>query len=377
MLADLPQGLGLPDDDPTSADWAQRLDEPTTIDSTPKRELLLRYLLTRAIVDQGSDVHGVEMWHRALLEDCYAAGIYLLHRPEDFVARYADVIRIADGRRQWVVAERSELWANQSARRSAGSYTPFNVDGMRGGKQAHWFVSARFFPALLLARARPGGLSQLVFEDGPADESPLGMARRLRQDPLVGLGWCLGDKAADLFAKWAIGTLRLTPPTQRPWTAMDTSIPMDQRIGRVLMRCGVMDEFFDIPKLLRTKQGMLANLENIELPEGDAIPAGSFFLTVRDFRRYARASRPSAVEWLGRKKHGRGWLPQEVISELCRSLSAATGKEFTPVHLDDFFMEVADKWCWDQAPQCSTCPLSTSCQANNDPTRASLKFFIT
>ena len=53
------------------------------------------------------------------------------------------------------------------------------------------------------------------------------------KDAKYGLGFGIGDKAADLFVKWAIGCLDLTPPKQRNWRPTEAVIPMDQRIGRV------------------------------------------------------------------------------------------------------------------------------------------------
>jgi hypothetical protein len=262
-----------------------------------------------------------------------------------------------------------------------GAYTPFNVDGQRGGKYTHWFLSARMLPALLLAEAVPGGLTQHVFH-GPQEERPSAMARRLRNDPKFGLGYCLGDKAADLFAKWAIGTLRLSPPSST-WTAADTVIPMDQRIGRLMMRTGFMDELFDVRRLLL--RSMFDYRGEGPKPTSISEPFPSpYFLTVMDFRRSARIrSDTGAANWFARfwmrHRTGRSPLlaPQEVLSVMCQALGDALGIDFTPVDVDDAFMEIGEKWCLDQSPKCDACPLGQVCQANTDPSREALKSYFT
>lgn len=385
VLHDVPvAALRLPPIEPKAATWSVILDDASEVEpSVTVREVLLRYALTRAIVDQGSDIVGVEMWHRLLVERCYSRGIAILHRPREMVERYSEVLDIGDDARREVTEIRAGIWAKASpTKRSPGQYNVFTVDGMRGGTQAHWFLSARFFPALLLAASVPGGLSRLVFEEGPSTERPVDMARRLRNERKYGLGWCLGDKAADLFAKWAVGTLRLTPPA-RGWTAGDTVIPMDQRIGRVMMRCGLMDEFFDAAHLVRNASSMFTDLAS-QAPPGDGrLPDKPYHLTVMNFRRSATARRAAAVAWLGSAWRDSAstpppkWQPQEVVGLLCRTAAAAHRADFTPVDLDDIFMEIGDKWCTDQAPACDACPFSAGCHANNAPDALPLKKYIT
>ena len=387
VLHDIPSAaLGLPEITPLDPTWTAVLDGLSTLDpQVSVRELLLRYALSRAIVDQGSDILGVEMWHRRLVERCYASGIAFLHRPTEMVQRYSEVLDLADSIRADVTDERASKWADASPTRSPGRYSVFTVDGMRGGTQAHWFLSARFFPALLLAGSVPGGLTRLVFEAGTATERPVEMARRLRNDRKYGLGWCLGDKAADLFAKWAVGTLALTPPGSRSWTPGDTVIPMDQRIGRVMMRTGFMDEFFSVAYLVRHARDMFTDLEpGTPSPADPAeIPNKRLHLTVMNFRRAAVVRSPAIKARLDDAWRSQStdptprWQPQEVVSILCRTITAATPHTLTPVGLDDLFMEIGETWCTDQSPSCPPCPFAAACQANNEATANPLKKYIT
>lgn len=341
-------------------------------DSLTNRELLLRYLLSRAVADQGADIQGVEIWHWRFTEACYSADppIPIYHRPAALVERYPEVLEFAHIARRAAIEARAEAWAAESARRTTGGYSPFSL-GRLGGNQTHWFITGRIYPTLILPLAFQGGLTELIFERGPARERPLEMARRLRDDRehRTGLGYVLGDKASDLFAKWVVGVFLLTPPNTKPWLAADTAIPMDQRIGRVMMRCGIMDEFFGVARLMQRNDEMFEFRGRGDAPT-DVLSAAPYYLTVMTFRRNARVPKGSAAEtWLDGfwRSHRRTapplWTPQAVIGVLCEAVSEAFGILVTPVHLDDFFMDVATP-CRDSDPDCPACPLADVCQAN-------------
>lgn len=371
--------IGMDRQDPRAAGWLPYLDTPSRLNpAITNRELLLRYLLSRAIIDQGADVVGVEMWHTAILEAAYGSSppLLLLHEPAALPARYPHLLEAAVRAEAEVTRVRAPVWAAQSARRQRGTYTPYNAPA---GRYSHWFIAARFYPALLLALAVEGGLTEIVFHLGGRDERPIEMARRLRNDVSYGLGYCLGDKAADLFTKWAVGTFRLTPAGTKPWVPADTVIPMDQRIGRLMMRTGLMDEFFGVARLL--DKPMFDYRGTGTRPIGQGLVAAPYYLTVRDFRRGARVPAGPARVWLNAAWHEfhatrpPGWDPQEVVSALCRTLSHHLGSEFTPVHLDDAFMSAGELACSDQLPTCTACPFETACQANSDV--AALKGYFT
>jgi len=381
VLGEVPTSLGLPNVTIGSSQWRILLD--TDAGGLTYRELLLRWLITRAVVDQGSDIKGVEMWHHGLVDDCYVAGLRFLHDPDQALARYGEMVKIADAKRKVVIGIRAPLWAAEDPGRTPGQYTPFNVDGMRGGKQAHWFLSARMMPALLTARLRSGGLTDLVFGSA-SKESPSDMARRLRNDPSEGLGWSMGDKACDLFAKWAIGTFHLGEGLSIPWTPADCPLPMDQRVGRVLMRCGFMDEFFGVVRIAGIQNnGLKPPSPAVKRPStGDPLPSGAWHLTVMNFRRNSVVKDKSVLDWLAGTATATGmtppkkWRPQDVISALCRSYNASYSGGISPVEFDDFLMNTATP-CSDNSPNCTSCPLTAKCQAHNVPQMVGLKQYYT
>ena len=383
VLSEIPSVLGIPSVRVGSADWSSLLSSEAE-GGTTFREVLLRWLITRAIVDQGSDIIGVEMWHSGVISDCYESGIRILHDPIRALARYEEVVQIADKHRKIVTESRAEIWAGESSGRKTGQYTPFNVDGMRGGKQAHWFVSARMLPGLLVSFLSSGGLTGHVFGNAKT-ETPSEMARRLKNDAVTGLGWSMGDKACDLFAKWAVGTFRLGEGLDIPWRPEDCPLPMDQRVGRVLIRCGFMDEFFGVSRVMSIKSNGFTSHEKPEQNRpkpGDSVPDGKWHLMVMNFRRNSKVVNPHLIEWLSETATQSGaikpksWGPQDVLSSLCRSYNRSHNGDVTPVELDDFLMNAATP-CTDNFPTCTQCPLNKACQAHNDPKMSALKKYFT
>jgi hypothetical protein len=390
----IPNCLGLPRINPNSGEWHDSLQLPSNWNPIiTNREVLLRFLLAKAIVDQGSDTPGVQLWFQQTVTKCYEKGIYFLHFPNLFVERYPEVLDIAHNAAIEVTANRGEVWANMQPGRKIGHYTPFNVDGMRGGKYTHWFTSSRLFPAVMMALASPGGLTEIIFHLGPENERPLDFARnRLRKDKKYGLGFGIGDKAADLFVKWAIGCLDLTPKEERDWRPTEAVIPMDQRIGRVMMRCGFMEEFFDTKALvesgLKRKPPMF--VFNDRVSGNDELQRSSnglldteLFLWVREFRRKGRVSNDVALNWCktawAHFYEGRTppMDPQTVVQLLCKSITSEKKIMFSAAHLDDFFFDLAEDYCHDKNPICSKCPINDVCLANTVNGMDVLKKYIT
>lgn len=386
VLEAIPTWLMNPGFNQASVEWGNFLNQISSTGLT-NRERLLRYLITRSVVDQGSDIEGVEEWHDKTFAAWYAEGLNVLDDLTLMVSAYSRILEIGDDVRKQVIDDRAMVWASLAPRRRAANYWPFTVDGQRGKSDTHWFLTARVFPTLFLAEVLPGGLTELVFGRS-TDETPKEMARRLRNDPAHkdGLAWVMGDKACDLFAKWAIGSFRLTEGlSDCRWTPSDCPIPMDQRIGRLMIRCGFMDEFYGVVSEMSVgSHGFAPKSRQARPSRGDSeIPAGDWFLQVMNFRRNAivpKSTRASARAWIAKtqKELGRTFsvsntTPQDVVSILCSSYNQRYGAHLTPVEVDDFFMEMGGGPCTDRNPSCTTCALSTSCQANNDIKMSNLK----
>jgi hypothetical protein len=273
--------------------------------------------------------------------------------------------------------------ADKKEGRKENSYNVFNVDGQRSfGKHTHAFVAGRMLPALLSSLVVEGGLTELVFGSA-SRETPRQMARRIRDDKTVGLGACIGDKACDLFAKWAVGQFNLGAGLGTPWLPADCPLPMDQRVGRVLMRCGFMDEFFGVVQVASLKTNGFTPPIGSKRPDvGDFLPDGVWHLTVKDFRRNSFVRDSALVEWLEQVASESGvisvdkWYPQDVLSMLCRAHDSSQKSGISPVELDDYLMYLAEG-CTDEDPNCRKCDLRGSCQANNEEAMTGLKKYKT
>jgi hypothetical protein len=339
--------------------------------------MLLRWLLTRAVIDQGTDIAGIREWYDEFVERCYAKGIHLIHDPLRALVRYPEILAIADEVRIRVESSRAAIWASGKKRgRSEKAYNVFHIPEGRS-REAHWFVTTRVLPGYLSYLVRPGGITDLVF-GGPPGESARDMARRIRnaEKNREGLGWAIGYKACDLFAKWTVDTYMLQMGTTSAMTPFGSPIPMDQRAGRVLMRVGFMEELFGVARVaarkgwgLTERDGTAARPPRTTKAGTAALPppAGRWHLRVTAFREMA-AVRPGPIErWLTSAATILGiatpthWRPQDALQVIVHAHAIATQSSMTPAGLDDAMMEVAEGTCTDDLPTCSACFFSSHC----------------
>ena len=168
-----------------------------------------------------------------------------------------------------------------------------------------------------------------------------------------------------------------------------------------------MDEVFGVSKMMTTKSMFTSGPENSNKPRptkyNDSIPNGIWHLTIMNFRRAGRVTKPEVVDWCLSEWRKEGLpigssspelSPQNIVSLLCRSMNTWMGSQFTPVELDDFFMNVAADstlsdalpskidlcrygTCHDEKPECARCVLGAACQAANDPLKVNFKSYIT
>ena len=166
---------------------------------------------------------------------------------------------------------------------------------------------------------------------------------------------------------------------------------MDQRIGRVMMRCGFMEEFFDtrilVEKGLKRKPPMFVfndrDVRNIELQSSSSgLLDTELFLWVREFRRKGRVPDGVALDWCKKvwSKFYGGRAPpmdpQTVVQLLCKSITHENKIMFS-AELDDFFFDLAEDYCHDKNPRCGECPINDSCLANTVNGMDVLKKYIT
>jgi len=340
------------------------------------REVYLRVLLVYAVSDQGADIPGVRDFLNEFITSCYSDNKRIFHE----IQKIGDsiIIKHAANTAENVFNRRSEDWA-KIGNRKASRYSVFTVDSVNGKPSANWYVNSRISPPLSLPFQIEGGLTALL-----SQINNLVQARnQIRQDVVHGLFYTIGDKALHLYLKWVFGTLRLFP--KEIGIPLDyIPVPMDQRIGIVLMRCGFMDEFCNLDschqagKYLLSKPGGSAvrDLETIDMSD-------RIFLRVTDFRKNGRLVEPSKsiLQPFVPKYYLDNVLkksidPQIAINCILILRKLATKEDYYTFEFDDAMMHVAN-FCHDINPDCLSCPISSTCQANNVLERSTLKKYYT
>jgi hypothetical protein len=337
------------------------------------RELYLRVLLVYAVSDQGADIPGVRLFMDHFISKCYSQGRLLFH--EQQIVGDTVIIQAADEGARIAFEERSEIWA-QTGKRSASTYSVFTVDNVRGKPSANWYVNSRIAPPLSLPFQIKGGLTSLLTNVTNRDE----VKDVVRQDTIHGLFYAIGDKALDLYVKWIYGTFGFFVDIGglKP---RDVPVPMDQRIGKVLMRCGFMDELFDLKNCINDGRFLLKGpgKSGAELIDGEP-PQERVFLRVTDFRRHGRVRHSELClvlnEYRSTAISGRTLPPQITINTILQMISSNTLIDILPHEFDDLLMHVA-KWCHDREPDCDSCPIQNQCQANIVPEKSFLKEYYT
>lgn len=337
------------------------------------RELYLRVLLVYAVSDQGADIPGVRLFMNYFITECYSQGKFLFHE-QQIIGDHVIIKAAYDGA-EIAFKERSEIWA-QTGKRSASTYSVFTVDNVRGKPSANWYVNSRIAPPLSLPFQIEGGLTSLFSYCKNRDD----VKEVLRQDTLHGLFYAIGDKALDLYVKWVYGTFGFFKGIGGV-ASTNVPVPMDQRIGKVLMRIGFMDELFGMKECIIDGRFLLKGpgKGRAELINGEP-PSERVFLRVTDFRRHGRIRNEELVPVLNHYRpsvfKGKTLPPQVALNVILELFRSTTNISILPHQLDDLLMHVAE-YCHDRKPDCDNCPLKNDCQANVNNERSFLKEYYT
>ncbi|WP_025771034.1 hypothetical protein [Thioalkalivibrio sp. HK1] len=204
-----------------------------------RREIILRFLLLNAVLDQGPDIEGVREMMVGIINDLYSKEIRIFHKPVDFFEEINisvdDIIRHHD----IIKGIRSKDWAarNQS---TPGRYNLY----MDNCKQTLNYAIFRW--------GVPIAVPYLLSKDCDIDEdatcltdylssfpSSEKMSENLKSHHRYGLGKAIGDKACHLFAKWVVSRFRLIDKNHDAgWGEYSYEVPFDSNAGRVLWRSG-------------------------------------------------------------------------------------------------------------------------------------------
>ena len=246
--------------------------------SSTRRELLLRFLILNAVLDQGPDIIGVRKLLQDVSNDLYNKGISFIHSPLLFFQEICTVVDLILSAHERIKQERAEVWATEN-QSSPNKYNLF----MDNSKQVLNYAIFRWgvplsLPLLLLGGERNDCSNIIQSIDkinskGSAEEigrqlnlpieistpndseysesSSLGdyleswvsaeeMSQQLKDHQRFGLGKAIGDKACHLFAKWMVSSFRLARRRDKSWGDLSYEVPFDSNAGRVLWRTGYL-----------------------------------------------------------------------------------------------------------------------------------------
>ncbi len=214
-----------------------------------RRELILRFLLLNAVLDQGPDIEGVREMMVGIVNDLYSREIRIFHKPMDFFREIdVSVDEITDHHKR-IKDKRSESWAkrNQS---TPGRYNLY----MDNCKQTLNYAVFRWGVPIAI----PYLLSKECGNDGEATcfgdylagfPSSEIMSENLKSHDRYGVGKAIGDKACHLFAKWTVSKFRLIDKDHDSgWGEYSYELPFDSNAGRILWRTGYFLELATEPE---------------------------------------------------------------------------------------------------------------------------------
>ena len=336
---------------------ASRLDERDG--GCTRRELVARFLLLCAVLDQGPDLAGVRLLLTRVLNRLYESEIRILHRPLDFFRELNVSAEEILEKHRGVKAERMNEWArvNQSI---PEKYNLF-VDG---AKQVLNYAVFRWgvplaLPHVLEKRAGGDRGAVALLDHLEQFESAEAMSREIKDNEQFGLGKAVGDKACHLFAKWMVATFHLTRKTGDGWGPYSFEIPYDSNAGRVLWRAGYF--------LRWAEEADYAKKEVVQPGRGKG---GKKYIRVTNIRgmKSARAELLSS-EFMDDyaeicTKHLRTHKRRPEKPEIQRLQHVFLLREkMGPAEFDDGLIHVGRNFCLNhEAPKCESCPLREHCE---------------
>jgi hypothetical protein len=330
-----------------------------------RREILTRFLLLQAVLDQGPDIKGIRQFTKNVINDLYKKEIRILHRPLDF---FKEVGISADEllhNHEVIKKLRADDWAREN-KSTPGKYNLFmdNTKQVLGYAVYRWGVPLAV-PYLLekdLQKENKESQEPLVdyFERYPSAEI---MSQAMKDHERYGLGKAIGDKAAHLFAKWYIHSFALTKQTNNiTWGNLSYELPFDSNAGRVLFRTGFLFEL-----------ATLKELEKMEVVQRGKGKGGKHYIRVTNLRDKKTEAIPIGSQWGQVYKdvttqHMKTYKLVPKTVKIQQSLNMfLKGTQYGIGHLDDGIIYIGTTFCRNhETPICSECPINKFCLGYNE-----------
>ncbi len=333
-----------------------------------RRELLLRFLLLCAVLDQGPDLTGVRQLTIEVTNSLYREEIRFLHRPADFFKEIGLAIDEILRKHETIKGMRAEIWGMEN-HANPNKYNLF-IDN---SKQALNYAIFRWGVPLALplvldrdTHDKQKRATVLIdyLESWPSAET---MSQQLKDHQRYGLGKAIGDKACHLFAKWMVSSFGLTRKVERGWGPFSFEVPFDSNAGRVLWRTGYLlhwasENYYMRAKVIQPgmgKQGLnylrVTNIRGLEAEQTLSVPLRKAYAEIAVNHLKSHRRQPAKVE-IQRIQHAL------LLEEYEHSgLSVA--------NFDDGLIFIGTNFCFNHSsPLCFRCPIQPLCegyQVNN------------
>ncbi len=330
--------------------------------SCTRREILARFLLLSAVLDQGPDIVGLRQYLARVLNSLYRGEVRILHKPLSFFQELGISIDKILDEHDAVKAVRAENWARENLS-NPNRYRLFmdNASQALGYAIFRWGVPLAL-PHLLerdALRESPDGECSptLLLDYLEGYDSAQKAAEFVKSHSRYGLGKAIGNKAAHLFIKWLVTGFSLMRRQDVSWQGLAYEVPYDSNVGRVLWRTGYLLHWAD-EKAYRSKK---------VLQPGSG-KGGATYLRVTNIRGMTsevplaepiqKAYQKICTDHL--KTHKK--VPKKVEIQRIQHAYLLDAGGFSAGDFDDGLIYVGTKFCFNHAkPLCKECPVSDAC----------------
>lgn len=333
--------------------------------SCTRRELLMRFLVLSAVIDQGPDIVGVRKLLQDVTNALYRREIRFLHTPLDFFKEIGISIDEILDKHGIIKKLRGKIWAKEN-QSNPDRYNLFMDNSKQVLNYAVFRWGVPLALPLLLERdttdeqRKPTVLADYL-DSWPSAEA---MTIQLKDNERYGLGKAIGDKACHLFAKWMVTCFNLNRNQGKSWGPFSYEVPFDSNAGRVLWRTGYFLDLVD--------EETLVNKSVINRGQGKQ---GLDYIRVTNIRGIGIAKQlPSEIieayvdiSCNHLKTHTRS--PKKVEIQRVQHAYLLSGWNENKLSIADFdegLIHIGTHYCFNHSePICEKCPIAKYCEGKN------------
>ncbi|OIO74602.1 MAG: hypothetical protein AUJ85_05200 [Elusimicrobia bacterium CG1_02_37_114] len=319
-----------------------------------RRELITRFLLLNAVLDQGPDIEGLRQLLIKVTNELYQREVRILHRPLDFFKELGISIDKICTVHEGIKKVRAPIWAKEN-QSNPEKYNLF----MDNSKQVLNYAVFRWGVPLCVPLILEKDGKTLIDYLERCNSAEL-MSKEIKDNERYGLGKAIGDKAGHLFAKWYVCSFNLARRQDKGWQNLSFEIPFDSNAGRIFFRTGFLLNWANIKDYIewevvqkgKGKGGLnYIRVTNIRGKKSD--------VALKDnglFERY----KTICAEYLSTKKRPRTIEIQQIPNALLLNTDYGIDE------LDNGLIYIGTNFCLNhENSKCKDCPIKELCEGYN------------